>query len=77
MGSQSDEPLQNSGLRHAFATIGLHNGANVKEVGALMRHLTPLITMFTYAHAMEGVGREAVNGVAHSLLVAGQVANQA
>jgi len=55
--------------RHAFASIALKNGASVKEVSTLLGHSSPTLTLSTYAHVMEGMGREAVNGLARSLLV--------
>jgi len=55
-------------LRHAFASITLKNGASVKEVSTLLGHSSPFLTLSTYAHIMEGMGREAVNGLARSLL---------
>jgi integrase len=55
-------------LRHAFASITLRNGVSVKEVSALLGHSSPLLTLSTYARQMEGQGREAVNGLAASLL---------
>ena len=58
--------------RHAFASIALKNGTSVKEVSALLGHSSPMLTLSTYAHTMEGMGREAVNGLAKSLLTASQ-----
>lgn len=57
--------------RHAFASIALKNGTSVKEVSTLLGHSSPTLTLTlsTYAHVMEGMGREAVNGLARSLLV--------
>ncbi len=54
--------------RHAFASMTLKNGVSVKEVSTLLGHSSPLLTLSTYAHVMEGMGREAVNGLAESLL---------
>ena len=55
-------------VRHCFASISLKQGTSVKEVSELLGHSSPLITLSTYAHAMEGVAREAVNRLADSLL---------
>lgn len=55
--------------RHAFASIALKNGA---EVSALLGHSSPMLMLSTYAHTMEGMGREAVNGLAKSLLTISQ-----
>jgi hypothetical protein len=38
------------------------------EVQALMGYSMPMLTLWTYAHVMEGMGREAVNGLERSLL---------
>lgn len=55
-------------VRHCFASISLKQGTSVKEVSELLGHSSPLVTLSTYAHAMEGVAREAVNRLADSLL---------
>ena len=55
-------------LRHAFATLTLKNGTSVNEVSQLLGHSSPVITLSTYAHVIEGVAREAVNVVANSLI---------
>lgn len=55
-------------VRHAFATISLRQGTSVKEVSELLGHSSPLVTLSTYAHAMEGAARDAVNRLADSLL---------
>jgi integrase len=61
-------------LRHAFASITLKNGVSVKEVSALLGHSSSVLTLSTYAHVMEGMGREAVEGLAKSLLGPAKVA---
>jgi integrase len=55
-------------VRHCFASISLKQGTSVKEVSELLGHSSPMVTLSTYAHAMEGVAREAVNRLADSLL---------
>ena len=55
-------------LRHAFATLTLKNGTSINEVSALLGHSSPLITLSTYAHVIEGVAREAVNVLANVLI---------
>ncbi len=55
-------------LRHAFTSVGLSNGSYVKEVSRLLVHSSPMLVITTYARAIEGQGREAVNGIARSLL---------
>lgn len=51
------------GLRHTFATNLLGNGANVKDVQALLRHSSPLLTLKTYCHEQLGSMRSAVDGL--------------
>ena len=63
-----DIGLKGFRLRHAFASIQIKQGTSIKEVSELLGHSTPTITMSTYAHAMEGMAREAVNRLAESLL---------
>ncbi|HZY97740.1 MAG TPA: tyrosine-type recombinase/integrase [Candidatus Cybelea sp.] len=55
-------------LRHAFATLTLKNGTSVNEVSQLLGHSSPVITLSTYAHVIEGVARDAVNVLANSLI---------
>ncbi len=55
-------------LRHAFASITLKNGASFKEVQVLLGHSSPMLTLSTYAHTMEGLGRQAMEGLAGSLV---------
>jgi hypothetical protein len=44
------------------------HGSSVKEASAFMGHSTPMHTLSTYAHVMEGMRREAVNGLERPLL---------
>jgi len=60
--------------RHAFASLALKNGTLVKEVSTLLGHASPTLTLSTYAHVIEGMDREAVNGLAKSLLLPAQAA---
>jgi integrase len=55
-------------VRHCFASITLKQGTSVKEVSELLGHSSAAVTLSIYAHAMEGVAREAVNRLADSLL---------
>ncbi len=55
-------------VRHAFATLALADGRSAKEVQALMGHSSMVTTLDIYAHQVEGLGREAVEGLAKSLL---------
>jgi integrase len=55
--------------RHAFASLTLKNGTSIKEVSALLGHASTTLTLSTYAHVISGMGREAVNGLAKSLLI--------
>lgn len=57
-------------VRHAFATLTLADGRSAKEVQALMGHSSMVTTLDIYAHQVEGMGREAVNSLARSLLSA-------
>jgi len=55
-------------LRHAFASIALADGVSIKEVQTLMGHSSPVVTLSVYARSIEGLGRQAVNELARSLL---------
>jgi len=55
-------------LRHAFASLVLKDGTSVKEVAVLLGHSSAMLTLTTYARSVEGMGREAVNGLARSIL---------
>jgi integrase len=55
-------------LRHAFATLTLKNGTSVNEVSELLGHSSPVITLSTYAHVIEGVARDSVNALANNLV---------
>lgn len=57
-------------LRHAFATLTLSNGTPLKEVTVLMGHSTPSLTLSTYTRSVEGLGRQAVQGLERMLLPA-------
>lgn len=54
-------------VRHGFASISLRQGTSVNEVSELLGHSSPMVTLSTYAHAMEGAARAAVNKLAESL----------
>ena len=56
-------------LRHAFASITLADGVSIEEVQTLMGHSSPVVTLSVYARSIEGLGRQAVNELARSLLV--------
>ncbi|MFZ0031801.1 MAG: hypothetical protein WAK84_08005 [Candidatus Cybelea sp.] len=43
-------------------------GTSVVKVSQLLGHPSPVITLSTYAHVIEGVAREAVNVLANSLI---------
>lgn len=55
-------------LRHAFATLTLKNDSSVNGRSALLGHSSPMITLSTFAHVVEGVAREAVNVLANDLM---------
>jgi integrase len=57
-----------------FRFHDVRHASSVKEVSTLLGHSSPMLTLSTYAHVMEGMGREAVNGLARSLLVPPKVA---
>ena len=59
-------------LRRAFASITLADGVSIKEVQTLMGHSSPVVTLSVYARSIEGLGRQAVNELARSLLVSGE-----
>jgi site-specific recombinase XerD len=54
-------------MRHAFASLTLTNGTSFKEVQELLGHSSPMLTLSTYAHVMEGVAHGAVKQLAASL----------
>jgi integrase len=54
--------------RHAFGILTLADGRPIKEVQLLMGHSTANTTLNVYARAVEGLGREAVNGLTRILL---------
>jgi integrase len=55
-------------LRHAFASLTLGDGVSIKEVQTLLGHSSPVVTLSVYARSIEGLGRQAVNALARSLL---------
>jgi integrase len=59
-------------VRHAFATLALADGRPIKEVQMLMGHSTANTTLAFYARRIEGLGREAINGLSRSLLAPGK-----
>ena len=54
-------PMNVKGFRHLFATFLLQKNAHPKVVQELMRHSTFKLTMDTYSHVVESIGREAVS----------------
>jgi integrase len=55
-------------LRHAFASLTLGDGVSITEVQTLLGHSSPVVTLSVYARSIEGLGRQAVNELAKSLL---------
>jgi len=55
------KPMNVKGFRHLFATFLLQKNAHPKVVQELMRHSTFKLTMDTYSHVVESIGREAVS----------------
>jgi hypothetical protein len=40
----------------------LREGTSAKEASIILGHSSPMLTLSTYAHTVEGMGREAVGG---------------
>jgi integrase len=59
--------------RHAFASLALRGGTSVKEVSALLGHSSASLTLSTYAHVIEGLGRQTVESITKSLLAPSEV----
>jgi len=55
------KPMNLKGFRHMFATFLLQQNAHPKLVQELMRHSTYKLTMDTYSHVVESMGRDAVS----------------
>ena len=55
------KPMNLKGFRHLFATFLLQKNAHPKLVQELLRHTTFKLTMDTYSHVIESMGREAVS----------------
>ena len=55
------KPMNLKGFRHLFATFLLQKKAHPKLVQELLRHTTFTLTMDTYSHVIESMGREAVS----------------
>jgi integrase len=55
-------------LRHAFATLTLADGVSIREVSDMLGHSNASLTLSTYASAIPGAGRAAVNNLARNLL---------
>jgi len=56
-------PMNLKGFRHMFATFLLQKNIHPKVVQELLRHSTFKLTMDTYSHVVESVGREAVSSI--------------
>ena len=55
------KPMNLRGFRHLFATFLLQKNAHPRVVQELLRHTTFKLTMDTYSHVVESMGREAVS----------------
>jgi len=55
------KPMNIKGFRHMFATFLLQKNAHPKLVQELMRHSTFKLTMDTYSHVVESMGKETVS----------------
>ena len=56
-------PMNLRGFRHLFATYLLQQNVHPKVVQELLRHSTFKLTMDTYSHVVESIGREAVSSI--------------
>jgi integrase len=48
-------------LRHAYASLLIHQGENVKYIQQRLGHSKPTVTLDIYAHLMDGNNPEAAN----------------
>ena len=55
------KPMNLKGFRHLFATFLLQKNAHPKVVQELLRHTTFKLTMDTYSHVVESMGRDTVS----------------
>jgi integrase len=55
------------GMR-GFRFHELGDGVSIKEVQTLLGHSSPVVTLSVYTRSIEGLGRQAVNELARSLL---------
>lgn len=53
-------------LRHTFATVLFSRGEHPKVVQSLLGHSSITQTMDAYSHLMEGMGGDAVDGLAEA-----------
>ena len=54
-------------LRHAFATIALQNGVDIKTVSGMLGHFSAGFTLDTYAHVTTSAQKEAAQAMANVL----------
>ena len=66
------KPMNLKGFRHLFATFLLQQKQHPKVVQELLRHSTFKLTMDTYSHVVESMGREAVSLIDQELFGAKQ-----
>ncbi len=52
-------------LRHAFATLALQNGVDVKTVSGMLGHYSAGFTLDTYAHVTTSAQRQAAEAMEH------------
>ena len=56
-------PMNLRGFRHLFATYLLQQNVHPKVVQELLRHSTIKLTMDSYSHVVDSIGREAVSSI--------------
>jgi site-specific recombinase XerD len=54
-------------LRHAFATIALQNGVDIKTVSGMLGHFSAGFTRDTYAHVTTAAQKEAADTMGNVL----------
>jgi integrase len=64
------EPLRFHDLRHTYAAFLIHQGANAKQVMALMGHSTIRVTFDRYGHLFEGHDETLIEGLDGALRAA-------
>ncbi len=63
-------PLRFHDLRHTFAAFLIHEGANAKQIMALMGHSSIRVTFDRYGHLFEGHDEPIIQGLDNALRAA-------